>query len=195
MSDYDDLNSEIAKYQRKSNISDQEFLNRLEQIRKKYLRKKKLIKQQQKLKRLSKRGKNVNAEPFLPNKQSSFGKSIPINKRLYNSIKTKIKRRVKRWPSAYASGQLVREYKRRGGKYRTVKFGNLKRWFNERWVDVCTGKPCGRKSGERRKYPYCRPSIRINKSTPRTKRQLTSLQIKRMCAKKHKVKGQTLRPI
>ena len=42
MSDYDDLNSEIAKYQRKSNISDQEFLNRLEQIRKKYLRKKKI---------------------------------------------------------------------------------------------------------------------------------------------------------
>mgnify|MGYP001369725066 CR=1 FL=1 len=30
----------------------------------------------------------------------------------------KVKSRYKVWPSAYASGYLVKEYKRRGGKYR-----------------------------------------------------------------------------
>ena len=49
--------------------------------------------------------------------------SVPTNKKLYNRIKKKIKARSKVWPSAYASGQLVREYKRKGGKYRTTKFG------------------------------------------------------------------------
>ena len=36
--------------------------------------------------------------------------------------------------------------------------GGLKKWFKEDWRDVKTGKPCGRKKGEKRKsYPACRP--------------------------------------
>ena len=46
----------------------------------------------------------------------------PTNTKLYNTIKQKVKHRVKRWPSAYASGQLVHEYKQKGGKY-TCSFG------------------------------------------------------------------------
>ena len=39
---------------------------------------------------------------------------------------------------------------------------SLKRWFDEKWVDVKTGKPCGRQKGEKRKgYPACRPSKRL----------------------------------
>ena len=122
-----------------------------------------------------------------------MGKSQPIDLALYNRLKAKVKKRVKRWPSAYASGQLVRLYKRAGGRYRTVsKFGDLKRWFEERWTDVCTGKPCGRKKGENRKYPYCRPTRRINGSTPRTRQQMSSTQIKRMCAKKRLYKKKTI---
>lgn len=30
-------------------------------------------------------------------------------------------------------------------------------WFGEQWVDVKTGKPCGRSKGEKRAYPACRP--------------------------------------
>ncbi len=46
---------------------------------------------------------------------------------------------------------------------------SLKRWFKEEWVDVKTGKPCGRKKGEKRKgYPACRPSKRVSKDTPKT---------------------------
>ena len=86
---------------------------------------------------------------------TSFGrkcKSVPVNTRLYNTLKSKVKRRVRRWPSAYASGQLVRAYKLKGGKYkrRCSRFGELGDWFRQKWIDVCTGKPCGRKKGESR---------------------------------------------
>tara|TARA_R100000426_G_scaffold20959_1_gene18037 strand:- start:973 stop:1230 length:258 start_codon:yes stop_codon:yes gene_type:complete len=49
------------------------------------------------------------------------------------------------------------------------KRGGLGRWFAEKWVDVKTGKPCGRSKGEKRKgYPACRPSKRISSKTPKT---------------------------
>jgi hypothetical protein len=117
-------------------------------------------------------------------------KSIPTNKRLYNSIKTSVKKKAKVWPSAYASGQLVRQYKSRGGKYR-CGFGSLDRWFKEKWVDVCRPKgrgyaSCGRKKSSWKKYPYCRPSKRINRSTPRTVGEIGKAKIKKMCSQKRR---------
>ena len=35
--------------------------------------------------------------------------------------------------------------------------GGLGKWFSEEWIDVKTGKPCGRSKGEKRAYPACRP--------------------------------------
>jgi hypothetical protein len=35
--------------------------------------------------------------------------------------------------------------------------GGLGKWFAEEWIDVKTGKPCGRSKGEKRGYPACRP--------------------------------------
>ena len=48
--------------------------------------------------------------------------------------------------------------------------GGLGKWFAEEWIDVKTGKPCGRKSakGSSRPYPYCRPSKRVSSKTPAT---------------------------
>ncbi|BAQ92265.1 hypothetical protein [uncultured Mediterranean phage uvMED] len=46
--------------------------------------------------------------------------------------------------------------------------GGLTRWFKENWVDVKTGKPCGRKKGEDRAYPACRPKKRVSSKTPKT---------------------------
>ena len=43
--------------------------------------------------------------------------STPKNKKLYARAKAIVKARVKKWPSAYASGQLVRQYKKMGGTY------------------------------------------------------------------------------
>jgi|TARA_X000001316_G_C922373_1_gene37602 hypothetical protein len=47
------------------------------------------------------------------------------------------------------------------------KGGGLKKWFKEDWVDISTGKPCGRKSASKskRKYPVCRPKAVANKMT------------------------------
>ena len=55
--------------------------------------------------------------------------------------------------------------------------GNLNRWFKEKWVDIKTGKPCGRSDGEKRNgYPACRPSKRISKDTPTTVNELTKYE-------------------
>ena len=45
--------------------------------------------------------------------------------------------------------------------------GGLTKWFNEEWVDVKTGKPCGRKSAKKSKRPYpsCRPKAVAAKMT------------------------------
>ena len=51
---------------------------------------------------------------------------------------------------------------------------SLRRWFKEEWVDVKTGKPCGRKKGENRGYPACRPSKRISSKTPKTASELSN---------------------
>ena len=54
--------------------------------------------------------------------------------------------------------------------------GGLTRWFKENWVDVKTGKPCGRSKGEKRGYPACRPSKRISSKTPKTAGEMTAAE-------------------
>ena len=53
--------------------------------------------------------------------KKSIGKtsdgSSPKNKELYSRIKSEAKQKFDRWPSAYASAWVVKEYKRRGGTY------------------------------------------------------------------------------
>ena len=52
---------------------------------------------------------------------------------------------------------------------------SLRRRFDEKWVDVKTGKPCGRQKGEKRGgYPACRPSKRVSSKTPKTTKEMTS---------------------
>ncbi len=51
--------------------------------------------------------------------------------------------------------------------------GGLTRWFKENWVDVKTGKPCGRQKGEKRGYPACRPTKRVSSKTPKTTKEMS----------------------
>jgi hypothetical protein len=44
--------------------------------------------------------------------------ATPTNKELYNRVKSRIKKKFKVWPSAYASAALVKAYKAAGGGYR-----------------------------------------------------------------------------
>lgn len=58
--------------------------------------------------------------------------------------------------SAFKSGFIVKTYLRLGGKYLPDrKPKKLKRWFNEKWVDV-GGK----------EYPVYRPTVKVSKKTP-----------------------------
>ena len=57
--------------------------------------------------------------------------------------------------------------------------GGLTRWFKENWVDVKTGKPCGRTKGESRGYPACRPKKRVSSKTPKTVGEMTKSEKER----------------
>jgi hypothetical protein len=59
-----------------------------------------------------------------------------------------------------------------------VAKGGLGKWFGEKWVDVKTGKACGRSGEEKssRAYPACRPAAAAKK--------LSSTQRKTMAQRK-----------
>lgn len=99
--------------------------------------------------------------------------SEPINKRLYEQVKKEI---YAKYPehSAYRSGLLVQEYKRRGGKYRGDRSkGKLGRWFKEDWRNQRGGVGYG-KAGD-----VYRPTKRVSKDTPTTFDELTDAQVRR----------------
>jgi len=70
---------------------------------------------------------------------------------------------------------------------KTQKGADLKRWFKEKWVDVRSGKPCGRQSGEKRGTPYCRPSKRVSGRTPVTASEMSESQKRSRIAEKKKL--------
>lgn len=103
----------------------------------------------------------------------------------------KVKSRYTKWPSAYASGALVR-CRRVGaenwgvqeeGTFSLEKERGLKGWFDRNhgkgWIDCKASTkekkvPCGRKKagkGADRKYPACRPTLSAcNKKGTRRKK-------------------------
>ena len=70
---------------------------------------------------------------------------------------------------------------------KTKEGAALKRWFKEKWVDVRTGKPCGRRKGEKRGTPYCRPSKRVSSRTPVTSGEMTASQKRSRISQKKKL--------
>ena len=82
----------------------------------------------------------------------------PENKELYQEVIRYIDTIYKK-PSAYRSGAIVKEYKRRGGRYiDDNKPKNLERWFKEKWTSI----------NSTHGYPTYRPTKRITKDTPYT---------------------------
>ena len=51
-------------------------------------------------------------------KSTTKKRNIPTNKKLYARVKSAARRKFAVYPSAYANAWLVREYKKRGGRYR-----------------------------------------------------------------------------
>lgn len=108
-----------------------------------------------------------------------------------DACKRKVKARYEKWPSAYASGALVK-CRRVGaenwgvaeeGTFDLERERGLKGWFDRNhgkgWIDCKASTkdkkvPCGRKKagkGADRKYPACRPTLSAcNKKGTRRKK-------------------------
>lgn len=63
----------------------------------------------------------------------------------------------------------------------------LTRWFAEEWIDVRTGKACGRQKGESRGTPYCRPKKRVNSKTPKTAGEMSAAEKRKKIAEKKRL--------
>ena len=120
----------------------------------------------------------------------------PTDHKLYSKTKKYI---YKKYPkhSAYRSGLLVQEYKKRftkkycknskikckkspyKGKKKTNK--GLSRWFKEKWVNQ-RGE-----IGYKYKSDVYRPSKRITKKTPKTFKELNKKEIKKARSKKYRI--------
>ena len=67
------------------------------------------------------------------------------------------------------------------------KGGKISRLEQEDWKDVRTGKACGRKKGEKRGTPYCRPSKRVSSKTPKTSSEMTAAEKKSRVSQKKRL--------
>jgi hypothetical protein len=70
---------------------------------------------------------------------------------------------------------------------KTKKGADLKRWFQEDWKDVRTGKSCGRQKGEKRGTPYCRPTKRVSSKTPKTASEMSASEKRKKISEKKRL--------
>lgn len=122
--------------------------------------------------------------------------------KIYKEVKKEADTKFKDKTGIYKSAWIVREYKKRNGKFKGKKPKNigLKRWFKEEWIriDYKTGKvmrkkgkklPCGRSNKEMNenvKKGLCRPYKKVNKKTPKTFKELGLKELKRRAKLKKK---------
>ena len=103
------------------------------------------------------------------------------NQELYDKVKKQI---YAKYPvhSAYRSGLLVKTYKEQGGTYigKENKSSGLNRWFKEK-LSNSRGEV-----GYKNASDIYRPTVRVNKDTPTTYKELTQKQIKKAQAEKAK---------
>uniref|UniRef100_A0A6C0E4H3 DUF5872 domain-containing protein n=1 Tax=viral metagenome TaxID=1070528 RepID=A0A6C0E4H3_9ZZZZ len=126
----------------------------------------------------------------------------PIDSKLYSKVKAEADKMFASNSGIYKSSWIVREYKKRGGKYdgSKPKSSGLKRWYKENWLDLNrpikskSGKivgyeKCGRADTNKDSYPLCRPSVKVSKKTPKTYKEISKKSIEKAKLDKRKVKG------
>lgn len=115
-----------------------------------------------------------------------------VDTKLYRRVKDDADIKFQAKTGIYKSAWIVREYKKRGGKYTGKKDKNtgLLRWFREDWVDISRAHlpACGLKSALKGNYPLCRPMIRVTKETPKTVSEVKSKLSKEEIQKRIRVK-------
>lgn len=117
----------------------------------------------------------------------------PTDSGLYKEARDFIMSRYKK-NSAYASGAIVKQYKQQFAK----KYGketppysgdgpkNLKRWFEEKWIDVNPLLGITNDSA----YPVFRPTKKINSKTPTIYQDIPIDNLKEQYKLKQKYKGE-----
>lgn len=113
--------------------------------------------------------------------------NVPADTVLYAQVVSEARRKFDVWPSVYASSWVVREYKKRGGRYVNPLMG-LDKWYAEQWVDlgrsidsqghVRVWVQCGRPLASQGKYPKCVPLAKAKSMTP--KQRLSAVRRKRL---------------
>ena len=102
-----------------------------------------------------------------------------LNQNLYNQVKKEADEKYSK-PSAYKSGWIVKTYKERGGKYvNDCEKKNLEKWFQEKWENVADDN----------QYPVLRPTIRIDKTTPLTVKEIDPKNLNSQIKIKQNIKG------
>lgn len=106
---------------------------------------------------------------------------IPKDKKLYNRVRAMADEIYKK-PSAYKSGFIVKKYKELGGEYiDDNQPKELKRWFKEKWENIDPNKT-------KTSYPVYRPTVRVNKQTPLTVKEIDPKQLKEQIKLKQIIK-------
>lgn len=104
----------------------------------------------------------------------------PLNTKLYEQVKKEIYAKYPRH-SAYRSGMIVQEYKKRGGTYLGSKTPakGLARWFAEEW------KNQRGEVGYKYAWDVYRPTKRITDETPVTIGELSAKEIEKAQLEKY----------
>jgi hypothetical protein len=119
---------------------------------------------------------------------------IPTDQTLYEEAKDFIYSKYKK-NSAFRSGAVVKEYKQQfeekyGKETKPYRDDNqpkrLKRWFEEKWVDI--NPLLGFKHADA--YPLFRPTNYVNKNTPTLYQDIPKSRLKELYKEKQKIKGE-----
>jgi hypothetical protein len=120
-----------------------------------------------------------------------------LDKKLHDKIKREADKIFEK-NSAYKSMYINKEYKKAGGKVKSDKKDNLSRWRRERWVNLSPyvegltndikKYECGERPENQKGNSICRPSVKVNKDTPKLAQNFTKSQIKKAYEIKQKNK-------
>lgn len=110
-----------------------------------------------------------------------------LNPKLYAQSKRRVNKIYGTTTSAYRSMAIVKDYKRHGGTYASSRasVSGLSKWLREKWIVVSEflrGKTVACGTTKRRKHA-CRPSVRVDHTTPITVQETVRIHGKRAVAK------------
>mgnify|MGYP003647758013 CR=1 FL=1 len=116
------------------------------------------------------------------------------NPKLYKSVLEDAKKKFDRFPSAYASMWISKEYVKKGGEYKKkTKGGQTARWLKEEWIQVLPYLKDGSRiacGSDNKDTKVCRPFKKVDSKTPITIGEIlkknTKESVKKLALKKNK---------